>query len=141
FRSVSARLRHGNLEERMGLTGLPLDAALARMIDTHGRPVIAPPGGLVLSQDVADKLHIRAGEPLTIEVTEGRRPVLEVPVSAVTTTFIGSGAQMRIDDLNALLHEGPVISGAYLLVDADETEALYAALKGLPAVASVGLQT
>lgn len=141
FRSVSARLRNGYLEERIGLMGVPLDAKLSRMIDTSSRPVVPPPGGLVLSQDVADKLRIGAGELLTIEVTEGRRPTLEVPVAAVTTTFIGSGAQMRLEDLNALLNEGPVVSGAFLSVDADQTEALYAELKGQPIVASVGLQT
>jgi putative ABC transport system permease protein len=141
YRSVSARLRNGNLAERIGLLGLPLDADLSRMIDTSSRPVAPPPGGLVLSRDVADELRVEAGDVLTIEVTEGRRPVLDVPVSAVTTTYIGSGARMRLEDLNRLLKEGAVVSGAYLTVDANETEALYAELKSLPAVASVGLQT
>ena len=141
YRAVSVRLRNGYLEERIGLLGVPLDADLSRMIDTASRPVVPPPGGLVLSSDVADELRIAAGDVLTIEVTEGRRPELEVPVAAVSTTFIGSGARMRLEDLNALLKEGAVISGAFLTVDADETEALYAELKGLPAVASVALQT
>ncbi len=141
YRAVAVRLRNGHLEERIGLRGLPLDSQLSRMIDVSSRPVVPPPGGLVLSRDVADKLRIGAGELLTIEVTEGRRPVLEVPVAAVTTTFLGSGAHMRIDELNRLLHEGPVISGAFLTVDADATDVLYAELKELPAVASVALQT
>ena len=140
YRSVAVRLRHGHLEERAGLTGLPLDATLSRMIDTSAAPVVPPPGGLVLSRDLADKLRVDAGATLIVEVTEGRRPVLDVPVAAVTTTFIGSGAHMLIDDLNRLLHEGPVVSGAYLTVDSAATDALYTELKGLPAVASVGLQ-
>jgi len=140
YRSVSVRLRNGHLEERIGLIGVPLDAELSRMIDTASRPVIPPPGGLVLSRDVADELRVDAGDTLTIEVTEGRRPELEVSVAAVTTTFIGSGARMRLDDLNRLLKEGPVVSGAFLTVDEDATDALYAELKGLPSVASVGLQ-
>ncbi len=140
YRSVAVKLRNGHLEERIGLVGLPLDAELSRMIDTSNRPVIPPPGGLVLSRDLADELGVDAGDTLTLEVTEGRRPVLEVPVAAVTTTFIGSGARMRLDDLNRLLKEGPVVSGAFLTVDDDATDALYTELKGLPAVASVGLQ-
>jgi putative ABC transport system permease protein len=59
------------------------------------QPVVPPPGGLVLSRDLADKLRIEAGGVLEIDVTEGRRPVLSVPVAAVTTTLIGSGAHMR----------------------------------------------
>jgi putative ABC transport system permease protein len=140
FRSAAARIRHGHLEERMGITGLTLDARLSRMIDVNNRAVVPPPGGLVLSQDVARKLRAEAGDVLEIEITEGRRPVFSIPIAAVSTTFVGSGAQMLIDDLNRLLGEGPVISGAYLRVDEAMTDALYMHLKDLPAVGGVNLQ-
>jgi putative ABC transport system permease protein len=138
---VAARLRHGHREERSALTGLMLDARLSRMVDDQQRPVVPPPGGLVLSRDLADKLHVGPGDVLEIEVTEGRRPLLDVPIAAVTTTLIGSGAHMRIDDLNLLLREGPVISGAFLTVDENQTDSLYAELKSLPGVAGVSMQT
>jgi putative ABC transport system permease protein len=141
FRAVAARLRFGHLEERASLMGLMLDAQLSRMVDTNLRPVVPPPGGIVLSQDLADKLRVKAGDTLEIEVTEGRRPVIDVPIAAVTTTLIGSGAQMRIEDLNGLLHEGAVVSGAFLTVDSAATDVLYAELKAAPAVAGVSLQT
>src|SRR5690606_1801834 len=75
-----------------------------------------------------------------IEITEGRRPVFEIPIAAVTATYIGSGAHMRIEDLNRLLREGGAISGVYLTVDPAAVDALYAEMKASPAVASVGLQ-
>src|SRR5690606_9422001 len=136
----SARLKHRHLEERLALTGVPIDGELARMIDTEGRPVELRPGGIVLSQDIAEKLAVSAGDVLTIEVTEGRRPVLEAPVAAVAMTYIGSGAYLPIEALNALLREGPVVSGANLLVDSARTNALYAELKQQPAVAGIVLQ-
>jgi putative ABC transport system permease protein len=77
---------------------------------------------------------------LEIHVTEGRRPVLQIPVSAVTTTYIGSGVQMSIEDLNALMREGSVVSGANLTVDDSRTSALYRKLKASPDVVGVGLQ-
>jgi putative ABC transport system permease protein len=140
FRAAAARLRFGHYQERASITGQPLDAQLARMVDADKSPVVPPPGGLVLSRDLADRLHARAGDTLVVEITEGRRPTLRVPIAAVTTTFIGSGAVMQIGDLNRLLLEGPVISGANLIVDADATDALYTELKQRPAVASVQLQ-
>ena len=140
YRAVSARLKHRHLEERLALTGVPIDGELARMIDTEGRPVELRPGGIVLSQDIAEKLAVSAGDVLTIEVTEGRRPVLEAPVAAVAMTYIGSGAYLPIEALNALLREGPVVSGANLLVDSARTNALYAELKQQPAVAGIVLQ-
>jgi putative ABC transport system permease protein len=48
---------------------------------------------------------------------------------------------MRIEDLNGLLHEGAVVSGAFLTVDSAATDVLYAQLKAAPAVAGVSLQT
>jgi putative ABC transport system permease protein len=140
YRSVPAKLRHLHYEERAGVTGLALDARLSRMVDTDEEPIIPPPGGLVLSRDLADNLAIEAGEALEIEVTEGRQPIFEIPVTAVTTTYIGSGVHMRIEDLNRLLNEGAVISGAYLTVDRALETALYRELKASPAVAGVTLQ-
>jgi putative ABC transport system permease protein len=133
-------LRNGQYEERATLRGVPLDASLARMIDANYEPVVPPPGGLVLSRDLADNLRIDAGGTLEIEVTQGRRPVFDIPVSAVATTYIGSGVQMRLEDLNALLHEGAAISGASLTVDSARAAELYTELKEAPAVAVVALQ-
>ena len=47
---------------------------------------------------------------------------------------------MNLRSLNRLLKEDVAISGAYLLIDDDQTEALYRALKNTPVVAGVGLQ-
>jgi putative ABC transport system permease protein len=110
------------------------------MVDADEESIIPPPGGLVLSRDLADNLAVEAGDVLEVEITEGRQPVIDVPVAAVTTTYIGSGAHMRIEDLNRLLHEGAVISGAFLTVDRNRETALYRELKASPAVGGVVLQ-
>lgn len=140
FRSVAAKIRYLNYEERVGITGLVLDGRLSRMVDANESPVTPPPSGLVLSQDLADKLKIEAGGILQIEVTEGRRPVFDIPVTAVTTTYIGSGVHMGIEHINRLMHEGAAYSGAFLTVDAAQTTELYRELKASPAVAGVALQ-
>ncbi|HMB72340.1 MAG TPA: ABC transporter permease, partial [Gammaproteobacteria bacterium] len=140
FRTVAAKIRHLHYEERVGITGLVTDARLSRMVDQYQQPVVPPPGGLVLSRDLAEDLAIKPGDLLEVEVTEGRRPVLQVPVSAVTTTYIGSGVHVQIDDLNRLMREGRVVSGANLTVDSARTTELYRELKASPLVAGVGLQ-
>ena len=140
YRSAAAKLRFGHHEERAALLGLGSDAKLARMVDLQKRPVMPPPGGLVLSRDLADKLGADAGDVIEAEIAEGRRPVLQLPVSRVTDTFIGSSAQMRLQDLNALLQEGAVVSGAFLSVDPAMTAPLYRELTAAPGVATVMLQ-
>ncbi|HYD27716.1 ABC transporter permease [Brevundimonas sp.] len=140
FRVVPVRLRHGPREERAVITGAPLDGTLSRMVDTNNRPVFPHPGGLVLSSDLAAKLGVEAGDTVEALVTEGRRPTLALPVSAVAPSHVGSGARMRIEDLNRALGEGGQVSGAWMTVDSDRTEGLYARLKETPSVAGVGLQ-
>jgi len=140
FRISPARLRHGHLEERASLTGVSRNAQLSRMIDARYQPVLPTPFGLVVSRDLADKLNADVGDILQIEITEGRRPVLDIPITSVATTFVGSGAYLPIEALNRILHEGKVVSGAFLTVDESMVNTLYANLKEAPAVAGVGLQ-
>lgn len=140
-RQVAVRLRHGPAEERTALTGVVRDPQLSRLVGLDNRSVEAPPGAMVMSQDLADALNAEAGDVIEVEVTEGRRPVFELPVAAVTTTLIGSGLQMEIGDLNRLLGEGRVISGAALRIDGNQRETLYATLKDTPGVAGVTLQS
>lgn len=141
FRSVAVRLYNGPAEERAAMMGVPRGAALSRMIGADGQGVETPPGGLVLSRDLAATLGVEAGDRLRVEITEGRRPVLELPVAAIVTTLIGSGVQMELGDLNALLGEGEVVSGAHLVADGDAVDRLYTALKSAPGVAGVSLQS
>ena len=46
------------------------------MVDPDHRAIRPLQGGLVLSRDLAERLEIGEGQSLTIEITEGRRPVL-----------------------------------------------------------------
>ena len=139
YRSASARLRYDNREVLMAVTGVVDDLALSRMIDAQGRTVAPPPGGLVLSQDLAERLNVAAGETLNAQITDGARPLLQRHITATPQVLIGSGAQMRLTDLNAALGEGAVISGVYLRVDPDFRDAMYLELKEAPLVAGVAL--
>lgn len=139
FRVVDARLQFETREERVGLMGVVEDPQMQRLVDENNRTVAPPPGGLVLSSDIATKLGVEPGDVIRAVVTEGARPVLELPVTATPSLLFGSGAQMRLEELNAALGEGHVISGALLRVEADQRDQLYDELKEAPAVAGVGL--
>ena len=139
FRVVDARLQFETREERLGLMGVVADPQLQRLVDENARTVAPPPGGLVLSSDIAEKLGVGPGDVVRAVVTEGARPVLELPVAATPRLLFGSGAQMRMEELNAALGEGHVVSGAVLRVAADQRDLLYDELKEAPAVAGVGL--
>lgn len=136
-RTVSARFRSGVRTHRGAVEGVIPDARLRVIHDVGGRIVRVPPAGLVLGTKLARKLGVRRGDTVSLQVLEGRRPVLDVPVVDLFETYIGTPAYMHIDALNGLLRQGRGIQLAHLLVDEIETDALFAHLKKLPTVSAV----
>jgi putative ABC transport system permease protein len=137
MRDVPARLRHGQAEERVAVQGLEEQAMLRRIIEPN-RAVLPPPaGGLLLTTALASRLHLAAGDSVMVEVLEGRRPVLMLPIAGVVDELLGLGAYMRFDALHRQLREAPVANGALLSVDPRARAALNRRLKRMPAVSSV----
>lgn len=137
YRAVPARLRHGHRDRRAGITGIPRDARMRRVLDARGRQVALPPAGLLLSEKLAEVLGVRPGDVIRVEVQEGRRPVLETTVAGTITDFSGMGAYMDIDALHRLMREGPSISGAHLSVDGMRWEDFLERARESPRIASI----
>ena len=140
FRAVAVRLRSGHLSKRVALLGLSPEADLRRVVDRRRRIVDLPPEGIVLTAHLAEKLGLRPGEPVTVEVLEGERPVREVVVAGVADEVLGLNAYMSASALHRLLREGESVSGAYMDVDPTLAARLYARLKRMPGVAGVAVQ-
>lgn len=135
-RSVPARLVHGHRSHRTAVEGIAPGSELQRVLNAALEPVPIPPEGIVLTEYLAtDILHIRPGEVLTLEVLEGERPVLEVPVVGTTRQYLGVNAYMDRAALNRLMGEGPAISGARLAVDSKFQAEIYHELREMPRVA------
>lgn len=137
FRTAPARLRAGPLQRQVGVLGLPAGSTMQRLVDRHLVVRQVPDGGLLLSETLAGKLRLHAGDSVTVELLEGKRPVHEVVVVAVTEDLIGTSATMELSALNALLGEGGSVSGATLRVDPVLAPDLFRQLKLTPAVSSV----
>jgi putative ABC transport system permease protein len=140
FRTVPVRLRFAHWEKRGALLGLQPAGELRRLIDRRLHVVQVPTAGVVLTTKLADLLHVRPGQMLTVEVLQGARPVRRVPVVGLVDELIGTSAYMDIGALNRLLREGSTVSGAYLAIDAQVAPTLYQRLKRLPAVAGVSFR-
>ncbi|WP_244352349.1 ABC transporter permease [Thermostichus vulcanus] len=140
FRVVPAQLRHGQYSHRLGLTGLPQGGQLRRLLDSNLRPQTVPLEGVLLTDQLAEMLHIQPGEWLQVEVLEGSRPQRQVQVMGVVDEFLGLSAYMELGSLNRLMREGETLSGAYLSIDAAQAQTLYDRLKTLPAVAGVSFR-
>jgi putative ABC transport system permease protein len=140
IRSVPVRIRSGHRSRTLGITGLPAAPALNRVVDREGRPMTLPPEGLVLSRMLGDILQVAPGGLLQVEVLEGSRPVLDVPVAAFVDDTLGLQAYMHADAVHRMMREGPVLSGAAVTLDEGALDRFYAGVKLMPAVAGVALR-
>jgi len=139
-RAVSVIFRNGVQSYRGGIFGLVPEARLYRALDAEGTSLPLRGSGIVLAPALADILDVDVGDTLTINVREGRRPQLEVPVTGIADTLLGSPAYMQLDALNAVLREPGRVSGAYLRVDDDRRDEIYAALDAMPVVAGISVK-
>lgn len=140
FRVVPVVFRHGFNSYRGSVHGLRQGGSLYRALDKNIRPINLPVDGLVLSKPVADILNARIGDVISVEVREGRRPNLHIPVANIAESLLGAPTYMELASLNRYLKEPTRISGAYLLLDAAQSFDIYKKLKDMPAVAGVSLK-
>jgi putative ABC transport system permease protein len=132
FRMVTARISHRNLWKKLAITGRPADATLSRVLGPDLRPMPMPEAGLILTEALADALSVGRGDLVTVEVLEGARPTVTLPVSGVSLGYVGLGAAMEIGALNRLMDEGALVSGLKLLIDEAESTRFFAAAKATP---------
>lgn len=132
FRSVAARISHRNHFKRLAITGKPPAPDLARILDPDLRVMPIPDDGLILSEALATALGVRPGDQVTIEVLEGARPTVTLPVSGISLGYVGLAATMGIASLNRMLGEDALISGVNVQIDPALQPAFFAAAKAAP---------
>ncbi len=137
FRRVPAKLQFEHRFYRSSVQGIDADGDLLRLLDSDLNFIDLPSHGVVLTDYLAELLHIGPGELLTIEVLEGSRPTLQVPVAGTARQDLGMNAYLQRETLNGLLREGNAISGALLKVDRRLQRDVYRELKDIPRIAGV----
>jgi putative ABC transport system permease protein len=139
-RAVPVRMRNRHISRRTALIGMAPGSDLGRLLDRDLRAVSMPPEGVVLSAKLAEVLGVGRGDRLTVEAMEGRRPIAQIPVTAVVEEYIGTSAYMDLAALNLFMGDQPMVSLAYLQTDPLREAELYRELKDAPAVAGVTVE-
>ncbi len=137
IRSVQARLKFGHRERKLSVTGIARDANLNRLLDDQGHAITMPEDGLLMSEMLAKVIGARIGDEVEVEVLEGRRPVLHIPIRGLVTDFAGVAAYMDISALRRLMKEGETVNGAYLTLDHKRWDEFMRTLKDTPRAAVV----
>ncbi|HZR45962.1 MAG TPA: FtsX-like permease family protein, partial [Candidatus Manganitrophaceae bacterium] len=103
-------------------------------------PIPLPPEGLLLTDRLAVRLGVKAGDRIEIESLEGRRTKRDLLVAGLVNDLVGMSGYMEIGALNRLTEEGPLISSMAVRVDCAQNALFLARLKEVPRVATVGLK-
>jgi putative ABC transport system permease protein len=140
FREVPVRIRHGNVERRITISGRPADADLRRIIDVDLRPVVLPESGLAISGMLGQILGVRVGDTVEVDLLEGARRTVALPVVATVEDYFGIKGMMDRDALRKLMRETSVVNSVNLSLDQNRKDEFYAAVKSMPTVSGVALQ-
>jgi putative ABC transport system permease protein len=140
-RIVPVRLRAAHRSYLTSVTGLPARSELRRPHDVALRPIDVSPEGITLTRRLADRLDVIPGNIVTIEVMEGQRRKVDLPVTATVDEAVGMATYMEIDSLNRLTGEGAVVSAATMFVEPSALPLLSRRFKDLPAIESVAMKS
>ncbi|WP_262267460.1 ABC transporter permease [Microvirga yunnanensis] len=140
YREIPIRVRHRNVERRIMISGRPPGADLSRIIDENLRPVVLPESGLAISAMLAQILGVRVGDDVEVDLLEGQRRTVILPVAALVEDYFGIRGMMNADALSRLMREAPAVNGVHVAVDESELGSLYLAIKRTPAVSGLALQ-
>ena len=137
--AVSCNLKHGPYQRKTVLTGLLPQPQLTTPRDTAGEKLRVPDDGVLLTQRLADLLHARRGDRITmVPVKGGRRPI-ELQVVEIGDSYIGISAYANIHTLSRAVEEELVVTGAQLKTDGDRMhlDSLYREFKRMPGIQAV----
>ena len=137
FRNVPANLKFEHRSYRSSISGVEPKSFLTDLLDSKLNKISVPQEGVIITDYLSQQLHIKVGDILTIEVLEGNRPTIHVPIIGTVKQYLGLNVYMQRRTLNRLLKEGNVISGAYLQVDEKYQKSVYNQLKNMPRIAGV----
>lgn len=140
YRTVPVRIRKGNIDRRVVIGGRPRDARLSRIIDVNLRPVVLPEEGLAISSWLAQILGVRAGDFVEVDLLEGQRLTVSLPVVALVEDYFDMQGIMDSNALARLMREAPAANSVNVSLDASARDRFYDAIKRLPTVSGLTLK-
>jgi putative ABC transport system permease protein len=104
-REVPVRIRYGGVERRVMISGRPRNADLSRIIDVDLHTAVLPESGLAISSWLAQLLEAHVGDTVEVDLLEGQRRTVSLPVTALVEDYFGIQGMMDGDALARLMRE------------------------------------
>jgi putative ABC transport system permease protein len=136
-REASVRFRLGHRSYRTTLIGLPPDSEMRQLLDERLHKVELPPTGIVMSRNLAERLHAKKGDVVRIEFLQGERAIKQVYVADILGELVESRAYMDRDALSRMAGEGDAVSSARLWIDPAQRVRFFTQVKQTPKIAAI----
>jgi ABC-type transport system, involved in lipoprotein release, permease component len=138
---VPATLRSDWLKKEVVIIGLAQDTTLYNILDKSGRRVEVPESGILLSEQLAKSLKVKAGDLIEVE-SPLRRDTLEekkekLLVKGVVPQYIGSNAFMEDKDLQSFLRQGEICTSLMVKMNQSEVGLLKSKYRNAENVATI----
>ena len=131
-RGLAVRLVNGVRSKRTAVESTMAGSQLFSHIDASRKKLELPPGGLMLSRQLADELDLKAGDVVRVELLGGRQTRTGLRVASIVDEFIGSRAYANERTLELLARDASPVGSALLKVDPADRQAIIARLKDMP---------
>lgn len=134
--NVSCTFRNGSHQHKGSITGLMPTARLTVPRDVELRPVRVPSSGLLMTRKMAELLHLKQGDRVSVQPTKGLQREQQVPVVAISDSYIGVPVYADLHYLSRLVGEEWAVTGLQLELDHSPSHRreLYRELKEMPAL-------
>ncbi|MDA8792732.1 FtsX-like permease family protein [Bacteriovoracaceae bacterium] len=136
YRSIPVKIKFNNQEEVSSIKGFPVNYALTDVINETFTPLKIPKDGFHISKNLAQKLSASKGDILEIELLEGRKRKLRIPILNIMDSFYENQILTSRSHLAKILQTDDLVNSILFRTYLDPSE-LYAKLKNLPAVTSI----
>ena len=113
----------------MGIEARRPGSDLSRALDSSDRPIVVPPGGIVLSKRLAAQLDAKTGDIVDVEFLSGRRETHPLVVAGLVEQHFGLGAYVDFEYQNRLFRQAPRLSTVNVLMDERQMPALHKVIK------------
>jgi putative ABC transport system permease protein len=135
--NVACTFVNGPYRRRLGITGLQQDSRLTIPYDEHGKRIILPTSGIVVTRRLAEIMHLRPGSRLSLIPVKGERRPVVVTVAQVADSYLGLAAYADIHFLSELVGESLAMTGVQIQVNPRQRTLLFQQLKHTPGVEGV----
>jgi putative ABC transport system permease protein len=137
FRVVPARVDFAGSKQNATLYGLPADGTLRRPTGNHYELASIVPDGVFVTAWLARRYQLKRGDPLAIEIREGRQRTVTTRVAGFVDEPLGVALYMELAGLDRLLGEPETYSGVHFRLDPREERRFYEVLKRTPEAVAV----